>query len=117
MRIVASIIAIIIIGYLLQFVTPWWGIVLAVMIVTFILNRNYWTSFLIGFLAVFLLWGGFALFRDMANESLLSSQIGDLLQGIPSLGLIALSGIIGGLVGGLSGMLGYSARELNMVSN
>lgn len=112
MRILISIIAIIVLGYILQLATPWWGIALAAMIVTYVLNKNYWISFLVGFLAVFILWGGFALIKDLSNESLLSAQVGDLLQGLPSVALIALTGLIGGLVGGLSGMVGYSAREL-----
>ena len=101
-----------ILGYLLQFVMPWWSIALATMVVTYILNKNYWVSFIVGFFAVLLLWGGFALLRDLANESLLSAQVGDLLQGLPTIALIALTGIIGGLVGGLSGLVGHSAREL-----
>lgn len=116
MKIIGSIIAIIILGYIMQLVTPWWGIVLAVVIVTFIVNKNYWSSFVIGFLGVFILWGGFALFKDLGNASLLSSQVGDLLGGLPGIALVALTGALGGLLGGLSGMLGYSARELNFVS-
>lgn len=112
MKIVGSIIAIIILGYIIQFVTPWWGVALATMLVTFLLNKNYWVSFIVGFFAVFLLWGGFALIKDLANESLLSAQVGDLLQGLPSIALIVLTGIIGGLLGGLSGLVGHSAREL-----
>lgn len=116
MKMIASIVAIIVLGYILQMVTPWWGIVLAVVIVTFVLNKNYWTSFVVGFIAVFLFWGGFALIKDLANESLLSSQVGELLSGLPSIGLVAITGVLGGLLGGLSGMLGYSARELSVVS-
>lgn len=112
MKIIISIVAIIVLGYIMQLVTPWWGIALAVMIVTYLLNKNYWTSFLVGFLAVFLLWGGFAFIKDVSNGSILSSQVGDLLQGLPSIALVLLTGVIGGLVGGLSGMLGQSAREL-----
>ena len=114
MKISVSIIAIIILGYVLQLVTPWWGIVLAVMIVTFVLNKSYWASFIVGFLAVFLLWGGFALYKDLGNEGLLSAQIGDLLGGLPGVALVAITGVLGGLLGGLSGMLGYSARELSI---
>ena len=117
MKALISIIAIIVLGYILQMVTPWWGIVLAVVIVTFVMNKSYWVSFLVGFLAVFLLWGGFAFFKDAANEGMLSAQVGDLLQGLPGFTLILITGLIGGLVGGLSGMLGYSARELNPISS
>ena len=112
MKFLLGIVGIMILGYILQFVTPWWGIALASMLISFTLNKNYWISFLVGFIAVFLLWGGLALIKDMANESLLSAQVGDLLQGLPGIALILLTGIIGGLVGGLSGMVGYSAREL-----
>jgi len=112
MKIIVGIVSIMILGYVLQFVLPWWSIALATMIVTYLLNKNYWVSFLVGFFAVFLLWGGFALIKDMANESLLSAQVGDLLQGLPSIALIALTGVIGGLVGGLSGLVGQSAREM-----
>lgn len=112
MKIIIGIVSIMILGYALQFVLPWWSIALATIIVTYLLNKNYWVSFLVGFFAVFLLWGGFALIKDMANESLLSAQVGDLLQGLPSVALIALTGIIGGLIGGLSGLVGQSAREM-----
>jgi len=112
MKIVGSIIAIMILGYIIQFVTPWWGMALATTIVTFMLNKNYWISFIVGFFAVFLLWGGFAMLKDLSNDSILSAQVGDLLQGLPSFALIALTGVVGGLVGGLSGLVGQSAREM-----
>jgi len=112
MKILLSIIAIMILGYVMQFVTPWWGVALATMLVTYLLNHNYWVSFIVGFFAVFLLWGGFALLKDIANNSVLSAQVGDLLQGLPSVALVALTGVIGGLVGGLSGLVGQSAREM-----
>lgn len=112
MKFIGGIIGVIILGYILQMVTPWWGIALAAMVITFAINQNYWVSFLVGFFGVFLLWGGLALIKDMGNSSILSAQIGDLLQGLPSIALILLTGLIGGLVGGLSGLLGYSAREL-----
>lgn len=112
MKFIGGIIGVIILGYFMQLVTPWWSIALAAMIITFAINQNYWKSFLVGFFGAFLLWGGFALIKDMGNNGILSAQIGDLLQGLPPIALVLLSGIIGGLVGGLSGLLGYSAREL-----
>lgn len=69
-------------------------------------------SFWAGFLAGFVLWGGYAFYLNLANSGLLAEKIGDLLGGIPGGWLPVLSGLFAGILSGLgamSGRLGWDA--------
>jgi hypothetical protein len=71
-----------------------------------ILRMSPGKAFLAGFLGVGLCWGILAGWIDMRNESLLSSQIGELFMGISSISVITIGAVIGGLAGGFGGMTG-----------
>ncbi len=96
-----------------QPITPWWSVAGVAFLggVLFAMERGM-GSFLCGFLAAFVLWSGYALWLDVANGSLLSGRVGGLLGGLPSLGLVAFTGLLGGLVGGSFALAGTQVSRL-----
>lgn len=99
-------------GYVGQQFLPWWGIVVLAALLSFIFRLKVKVSFWAGFLAVALLWGGYATLIDVANEGILSARIGKLFGGLNGFILIIITGLIGGIFGGLGSLTGSLGRTL-----
>lgn len=80
---------------------PWWTIAVAAFAVSTLIPQRPLASFFTGFVALFLLWGGLAIYIDAANNSILSARIAGIvpLRG-SSLALVLVTGFVGALVGG-----------------
>lgn len=102
---------ILITAFLLNLFLPWWSIAIPGLIFGYWFNQKALTSFGLGFLALFLLWGGQALYIHLANDAILSSRIAEMLSvGSPIL-VVLITGILGGLVSGLATLTGSLVRE------
>ncbi|MBI5917108.1 MAG: hypothetical protein HY842_17190 [Bacteroidetes bacterium] len=103
---------ILVLGSVAQLFFPFWSITLVAGLVGFLFKyENSAASFAAGTAAVTLLWSGYAGFLNSANADQLSGQIGELFH-IKSGQLIYISGLIGGLLGGLGAMTGTLARKM-----
>lgn len=91
---------------------PWWGVAVASFLVGLVLGLRPGASFLAGFLAVFLLWGGLAWVRSHLNEHILAKRFSPMVLGVedPYL-LIGLTALIGGLVAGMGALTGSLFRN------
>lgn len=98
-------------GFIAQILLPWWIIMVIAFISAFIMNQKPIIILFFGLLAGFLLWGGVAFYLDIENHHLLSGRIGDLLGGLNSNVLIIITGILGGIIAGLSSFAGGSLRR------
>ena len=107
-----GIIAIIVLGFAGHSFLPWWSIVAVAAIVGIFIGKSGLQSFLFGFVAVLLLWGIYAWQLDTANVSILSSRIGNLFGGLNPFSLILLTGLLGGVLGGLGAMTGALGRQV-----
>ena len=101
---------------LLSFVSglffPWWTIALAAFAVSALIPQRPLLSFFSGFLALFLLWGLLALGIDLANGSILSAKIAEILPlGGSSIVLVLVTGFIGALVGGGGAITGAFLKK------
>jgi len=67
-------------------------------------------SFLAGFLAGCLLWGGYAWYLDSRNGGLLSERMGILFGELPGGALLAVTALLGGLLAGLGALTGSLGR-------
>lgn len=69
-------------------------------------------AFLSGFTALFLLWGGIALFINIQNQGLLAEKVAMLLPlgGSPAL-LILVTALVGALVAGMASLSGNYLRS------
>lgn len=94
----------------LSFISPWWIVVPVCLMVSFLFKVKIKHAFLMGFCAIFFLWFAQSFFIDMQNDSILSSKIGELFQGLSSLLLTGITGLLGGILGGLGSQIG---AELN----
>lgn len=91
---------------------PWWGIAITSLLVAVIIHQTAGKAFLSGLLGVLLLWSGLAWWIDMKNNGILSSKIAQVLPlGGNTILLIFVTGLIGGLVGGLAAMSGSYLRS------
>jgi hypothetical protein len=106
MKFIIAIIASAILAFGLTLFLPWWIVVLACLLVTLLLKVKLKLAFLMGFLAIFFLWGIQSFIIDNQNESILSARIGELFQGLSSFLIILLTAVVGGIFGGLGGQIG-----------
>ncbi len=112
MKYALFIIATIGIGLLLQQFLPWWSIAFLAAILSSALNIKVSASFWLGFLAAALLWGGYAAFLSTANEGIMAARIGKLLGGLNGTLLLFVTGLLGGIFGGLGALTGSLGRRL-----
>lgn len=104
-------ILILIVAWIFSLVLPWWSIAIPGLVFGYQFEKNKWASFGWGFLALFLLWGGQALYIHIANDGILSTRIATMLGvGSPYI-VILVTGVIGGLVSGLATLTGRLLRD------
>jgi hypothetical protein len=91
---------------------PWWTIGICAAIVAVGLPLNRITALLGGFTAIALFWMVAATLIDVRTNSILSVKIAPLLGFQSSTLLILLTGLVGGIVGGLGALSGQLLRTL-----
>ena len=102
---------ILIISLILQSFLPWWIIALVAFGLAFWKANRAGQAFASGFGALFLLWIIMGLIHTIPNENLLANRVGEMLL-IPLNSLnwiivLLVTGLIGGLVAGLSALAGF----------
>ncbi len=102
---------------LLVFITQsvfayWWLIAVDAFLAALFFGRSGWGAFLSGFLAVALVWFGQAYYSSYLNENLLLGKITQLFRLPASEWMFVIVVSIGGLVGGLAALSGYSFKAL-----
>ena len=91
---------------------PWWLFVGTSGIVAFFMMDTPTKSFFAGFLGVGALWAGLAFGKDLANAHLLSSKVAQILPlGGSYVALIAVTGVVGGLLSGFAALTGAFMRS------
>lgn len=92
---------------ILQLAGVWWLPSLAALALGYLLkDQSAITAFAIGFLGLFLLWAGWSSYSDYLNDGILSGKIGALFNGLSGTSLIAITSLVGGLLGGLGALTG-----------
>lgn len=91
----------------IHFVLPWWGVATVCFFLSFITATESGNAFFAAFFAVFLIWLVHALAIDMQNGHILSKKIIALFT-LPenSFLLVLITGLIGGVAGGVAAMAG-----------
>ncbi|MBC7417780.1 MAG: hypothetical protein H7325_06470 [Pedobacter sp.] len=103
-------IAIAILCFLLQLILPWWIIVVIAFATCGIIGKTGRIAFWQSFLAIFLLWIGYALFKTIPNNNILASRVAMMLQVNLWWLVLLITGLLGGVVAGISGYCGYHFR-------
>lgn len=104
-------IVIIIASFLLQMVLPWWAIIVISFATCGIIGKTGKISFWQPFLAILLLWIGMALFKSLPNHNSLATRVAEMLSVKLWPIVLAATGLLGGLVAGISGYCGYHFRK------
>ncbi|TKC08223.1 hypothetical protein FA048_13785 [Pedobacter polaris] len=102
---------IIIASFLLQMVLPWWVIIIICFATCGLIGKTGKISFWQPFLAILVLWVGFALFKSLPNHNVLATRIAEMLSVKFWPVVLAITGLLGGLVAGISGYCGYHFRK------
>lgn len=91
---------------------PWWSFAFSSAIVALCIRQTMFSTFVSGFLGIFLLWVLLATIRDAANDHILSQRVVGILGiGSSSALLILITGFIGGLVSGFAAITGNQLRQ------
>ncbi|ALI99118.1 hypothetical protein [Rufibacter tibetensis] len=103
---------ILLVSLLVQFFLPWWSIALICFALAFWKARYGGHAFLSGFLAIGATWLGAALFWHLVTDGVLSNRVAAMLTVNSPWILLAVTVLIGGIVGGVSALSGYLVRRL-----
>ncbi len=118
MKFIISLILIALISFALCTVFPWWSIAPAAFLVSVLIPQKASVAFLSGFLALFILWGGYAFYISNINDHILAHKISVLiLKNDQPFVLIAITALIGGLVAGLPAFAGSLLRKPSFPNN
>lgn len=103
--------AILVLSFLLTLFLPWWGIAVAAFLAGLGFANKPGNDFLAGFLGVGLFWVGYAFWIDLQDGHQFSLKIAQLFSDglgttIAPVVLFVVTGILGGLIGGLSALSG-----------
>ncbi|MBE9488872.1 MAG: hypothetical protein IMY67_01140 [Bacteroidetes bacterium] len=100
-------------AYILSLFLPWWSVMLAALISSFLIPLKKGAVFFVPFLAIALLWVMQSWLLSSANDYTLAKKIAMLLPlgGNPFL-LICVTGIIGGFAAGIAGVFGKQCKLL-----
>ncbi len=112
MKFLIQVILTVLLSYVAEHFLPWWTIGICAAIVAMGVNLNKITAFWGGFTSISLLWMIVATSIDVYTNSVLSSKIAPLLGFQSSTLLVLLTGLVGGMVGGLGALSGQQLRTL-----
>ena len=112
MKTIFYIFLLLVFGILTQSFLPWWITAPTAAIVGLIAKMTSWKSFGIGFLAMSLLWGGYAFWQHQSTGGFLTNRIAELFGGIGAPALILICALLGGILGGMGMLCGGLARKL-----
>jgi mannitol-specific phosphotransferase system IIBC component len=78
----------------------------------FFIRQTRYQGFVIPFISVFIAWSFYALYIDISNQHILANRMSKILQDLPASSLPWLTGVIGGIGGGLSGWVGVNLQKI-----
>ena len=110
MRFIIPVALIALSSYVAEQFFPWWSVVICAFFTTLLIQTDHLTAFMSGFTGVSFLWMLIAAIIDVKTNAILSSKI-MLLFGLKSpIIMILLTGLMGGVAGGLGALTGHNLR-------
>lgn len=98
--------------WLVTLFLPWWALVIPAIFLGAVFFQNSIRAFTLGFLSLSAAWLFQILYIDMLNESILSSRIADMAGLGHSWMIIAITALLGGLLGGTGTLFGSQIRAV-----
>ncbi|AMR33747.1 hypothetical protein A0256_21080 [Mucilaginibacter sp. PAMC 26640] len=94
------------------FILPWWAACIFAFAVALFLGRHSRQAFWSGFAGLGLAWLALAMLKSFPNENILATRVAHLFQLPNWLLLLAVTVLIGGLVGGMSSLSGFLVKKV-----
>jgi L-lactate permease len=95
-----------------SFVLPWWIVAIISFLSALFIARSSAHAFWSAFVAIFIVWVVMAMFKSVPNDHILATRMAHLLPlGGHWVLLAAITGLIGGLVAGMSALSGQLFRR------
>jgi hypothetical protein len=111
MKLIITIVSIAVLSGVVSLFAPWWSVALVSFVVSLLLVQRPGRSFVAGFAGAGLWWLVAALYRDIPNDHLLSGRMAQLFH-LPNGGaFIAITVVVGGLIGGLGAWAGGQLKK------
>jgi len=103
---------ILILSFATSYLLPWWTVAIAAFLSALLVGKTSGRSFWSGFGAVSMVWIVLALLKSIPNENILAGRVVQLFP-LPNnwLWLPLVTGVIGGLVGGMGALSGVLLRK------
>lgn len=98
------------VALILQLFLPWWSIAFAAFTIAIFYEQTGVKSFLNGFAAIFILWVVWAGSIHFINDGVLANRLANLLFLPFGFLSVILTGLIGGITGGLAALTGNRLR-------
>lgn len=102
---------ILILSFICSYFLPWWFMAVVGFVAAYFFGKKPGKAFLSGFLAVFFAWSLLALFKSIPNDNILATRVAHLMQLPNWILLLIVTGITGGLVGGMAALSGALTRK------
>lgn len=112
MRHLKNILTIALATALLQTFLPWWCLAIPCLAFGFLYGDKGGSSFWTAFISIAMLWIALSIFTTFQAGTGLATQVAELFPGKSLAVLITLTGVVGGLSGGVSSLTGYYGRRL-----
>lgn len=109
--ILLSLVNILLVVFLGPFV-PFWGLMMGIGLLSFLIGPKGVGAFLGGALGMGLGWVGISTYLGLTSASALPDQMGELMGLGSGMALLGLVGVLGFLLGGFSGLTGVLFRNL-----
>lgn len=115
MKFIISLILIALLSFAACLYFPWWSIAIAAFLVIVVIPQRPGKAFLCGFLSLFLLWAGLSLRISNNNNHILAHKMSAVILAVdnPFL-LIVVTGLLGGIIGGLGALAGGLLRSASV---
>lgn len=105
-------------AYLFQTIpAPWWSVVIASLLISFIISTKGMSSFIAGFLGIGLLWFMLATIIDIRTDSILTERVAGIFSLPNSWLLVLVTSLVGAMAGGFGALTGSHFRSLVMPTN
>ena len=112
MKIILKIVLLGVSVYYAQHVLPWWSVSVVTLVAFFVFPSRLFVSFLSGFFTIGALWFWLSWRVHMQTDGVLSKKVAELFRLPDPVYLVLLTGLVGGLVGSISALVGSRLRSL-----
>ena len=94
-----------------SFFLPWWTLTMIAFGAAYFFGKKPGQGFFSGFAAIFVAWTILALIQTLPNNNILADRVAKLMQLHNWVFLLLATGLVGGLVGGMSALSGELIRK------